>query len=66
MSTPREIRTARRARRSDPWAPTVKGDLDELPLIEWRPSLPVGEATELSFEDGLAQFRLAERLRENQ
>lgn len=62
MNTARHIR---QARRSDPWAPTVRGDLvDELPLIEWRPSLPVGEATELSYEDGLAQFRLAERLQE--
>ena len=65
MSTAREIRRARRAKH-DPWAVTVKGDLDdELPLIEWTPSLPVGEATELPYAEGMAQFRLAQLLWED-
>jgi len=67
MSTPREIRRARRAK-YDPWAVTVKGDLDplgaDLPLIEWTPSLPVGDATELPYEEGMQQFRMAQALQE--
>lgn len=63
MSTPRHIR---QARRSDPWAPTTRGDLDELPPLRWVPSLPVGEATELPYVEGMAQFRLAKALQERQ
>ena len=61
MSTPRAIR---KARRSDPWAATVRGDLDELPPLPWAPSLPVGEATELPYEEGMHLDRLAQRLQE--
>jgi hypothetical protein len=64
MSTARHIR---KARKSDPWAATVRGDLvDELPPLTWTPSLPVGEATELPYEDGMAQFRLAAGLRDKE
>ena len=62
MSTPRAIR---RARRSDPWAITVRSDLDdELAPIEWTPSIPVGEATELPYSEGMQQFRMAQALQE--
>jgi hypothetical protein len=63
MSTPRHIRKARRA---DPWATTVRSDLDELPPLPWVPSLPVGEATELQYDEGMAQFRLAQQLEDKQ
>ena len=65
MSTARHIRKARKA---DPWAITVRSDLDplgdELPPIEWTPSIPVGEATELPYSEGMQQLRMAQALQE--
>jgi hypothetical protein len=46
------------------WAPTAPMEMPELPSCPWRAELPTGEATELSFEDGMALFRQAVRMQE--